>query len=259
MRELAHVSDAISAQILTYAPGLTLAPHAHPAAGFAYTFSGSYVERYDRIAFHCRQGVITYSPASAPHSNAFADAPSRCLVIELKPEWMSALALQEKLSAAPTYFSGEPFSALCRRFVRELTQTDDAAPIALQALTLELIALTVRGEERRFHRPPLWLTLIKERLEAEFRKRFSLAELARDAGVHPVHLAAQFRAHYGCTVGELVRRRRSEFACERIRAGEWSLLDIALEAGFATQSHFSRVFRAAVGVTPTEYRSTVRP
>ena len=158
----------------------------------------------------------------------------------------------------PWLEKSEPFSALCRRFVHELAQTDDAAPIALQALTLELIALTMRGEQRRFHRPPPWLVRVKERLDAEFARRFSLAELARDAGVHPVHLAAQFRAHYSCTIGELVRRRRIEFACERIRAGERSLLDIALEAGFATQSHFSRVFRAALGVTPTEYRSSLR-
>jgi AraC family transcriptional regulator len=69
-------------------------------------------------------------------------------------------------------------------------------------------------------------------------------------------MAAQFRAYYGCSIGEFVRRRRIDFACEQIRAGERSLLDIALEAGFVSQSHFSRVFRTATGMTPREYRAS---
>src|SRR5688500_1390469 len=92
-----HSSDAVSAQVLTYRPGLTLPPHAHDAAGFAHTFSGSYVERYDRIAFNCRAGVVTYSPPFAPHSNSFADAPCRCLIIELNPSWVNSLDLQASL------------------------------------------------------------------------------------------------------------------------------------------------------------------
>jgi AraC family transcriptional regulator len=255
--DLIHSTDAISAKLITYARGLTLPTHAHDSAGFAYTFSGEYVERYDRIAFTCRRGVVTYSPPFAPHSNTFADAPCRCLIIELKPRWMTKLELQQKLTATPDYFCGETFAALSRRFVHELSQDDAATPIALQALTLELIALALRGDERRHRRPPRWLVQVKERLDVEFASNLSLAELAAAAGIHPVHLAAQFRAHYGCTVGGYVRRRRIDLACQRIRAGKRSLLDIALEAGFATQSHFSRVFRVEVGVTPTEFRASL--
>ena len=38
-----------------------------------------------------------------------------------------------------------------------------------------------------------------------------------------------------------------------------SLIDIALAAGFFDQSHFARAFKAQMGMTPTQYRTTLRP
>jgi AraC family transcriptional regulator len=250
--------DALSVKLMHYPAGLTLPPHAHSAAGFAFTFSGGYIERYAGIAFTCRSGVITFSPPGELHSNAFDGAPSQCLVIDLNPNWLQSLELAPAFASRPDFFKGEPFTNVARRFVRELGEDDAATSLVMRALTMELIALAMRGEQRRYRRPPLWLLRVRERLTDDFARNASLAELARVAGVHPVHLAAQFRAHFGCTVGEFLRRRRIEFACEEIRAGEASLLDIAQRAGFATQSHFSRVFRAIVGRTPAEYRNAPR-
>ncbi|MBV8517355.1 MAG: helix-turn-helix domain-containing protein [Acidobacteria bacterium] len=250
--------DALSVQLIHYPAGLQLPPHAHNAAGFAFTFSGGYVERYAGIAFTCRSGVVTFSPPGERHSNAFDGAPSRCLVIDLHPAWLQSLELAPSFATRPDFFRGEPFTDVARRFVRELGESDSATPLVMRALTMELLALAMRGEERRHRRAPQWLLHVRERLSDDFAHNATLAELAREAGVHPVHLATQFRAHFGCTVGEFLRRRRIEFACEEIRGGEASLLDIAQRAGFATQSHFSRVFRAVVGRTPTEFRDATR-
>jgi AraC family transcriptional regulator len=48
---------------------------------------------------------------------------------------------------------------------------------------------------------------------------------------------------------------RVEWAAAEILSGHRSLAEIAAEAGFADQSHFTRVFRRQVGVTPGEYRA----
>jgi len=89
----------------------------------------------------------------------------------------------------------------------------------------------------------------------------SAAELAREVGVHRVHLARVFRAHLGCSIGDYHRRRRVAWAANELRHGEASLSDIALRAGFADQSHFSRVFKQWTGVTPRAWREgrTARP
>jgi AraC family transcriptional regulator len=76
-------------------------------------------------------------------------------------------------------------------------------------------------------------------------------------GVHPVYLASEFRKHFGCTIGEYVRKLRVEFACRRISESDSPLSDIAIAAGFSHQSHFSRTFKAVTGMTPAGYRTAV--
>jgi AraC-like DNA-binding protein len=58
----------------------------------------------------------------------------------------------------------------------------------------------------------------------------------------------------GCTVGEYLRRLRFEFACQQILSTETPLCDVANDAGFADQSHFNRIFRIKMGITPYMYR-----
>ena len=76
-------------------------------------------------------------------------------------------------------------------------------------------------------------------------------------GVHPAHLARCFKREYGQTVGEYARALRLEWAAEQLALDDASLAEIALGAGFADQSHFTRAFRQHAGVTPGRYRELV--
>jgi AraC family transcriptional regulator len=52
-----------------------------------------------------------------------------------------------------------------------------------------------------------------------------------------------------------VRQLRLDFACAQLTSGRHSLAAIAQAAGFADQSHFTRVFRRRMGLTPGAYRA----
>ena len=84
-----------------------------------------------------------------------------------------------------------------------------------------------------------------------------MTDLAEEVGVHPSHLARELRRTYGVSVGELVRRRRIEYALERLRSNDASLAEIAVDCGFTDQSHLTRSFRRVVGSTPGEYRRRI--
>jgi len=60
------------------------------------------------------------------------------------------------------------------------------------------------------------------------------------------------------TIGEFVRKLRIEHACAQLLKGDFPLAAIALQAGFVDQSHFSKVFKLYVGMTPHKYRNMVR-
>ena len=62
------------------------------------------------------------------------------------------------------------------------------------------------------------------------------------AGVHRAHLVRAFRARFGISVGAYVRRERIRWAARALRNSDAPIAEIALQAGFADQSHFTRTF-----------------
>jgi AraC-like DNA-binding protein len=71
-------------------------------------------------------------------------------------------------------------------------------------------------------------------------------------------LAREFRRHFCCTAGEYVRRLRVDFACRALLQSDTALIEIAVNAGFSDQSHFTRTFRAAMGMAPAQFRKLYR-
>jgi AraC family transcriptional regulator len=101
---------------------------------------------------------------------------------------------------------------------------------------------------------PGWLVSARDFLHAHLDRRVRLGELATVAGMHEIHLARTFRKYLGCSPGSYLRRLRVERARVALTASETSLVEIALAAGFSSQSHFTRVFHRQVGMSPGSYR-----
>ena len=87
-----------------------------------------------------------------------------------------------------------------------------------------------------------------------FSEQLRLDDLARTAGVHPSHLNRVFRARYGCSIGEYARRLGVSEQVVSWPALKTPIVEIAASAGFADQSHFSRVFARITGFSPGWYR-----
>ena len=135
---------------------------------------------------------------------------------------------------------------------------DTAAPLAIEGLMLELVALTVRNDAPRTKARPGWFDVATDYLESNFRERVSLGTAAQVAGVHPVTLARAFRRYLHCTVGEYVRRMRLDAAAMALSDTQCPIAEIAYASGFADQAHFSNAFRRYSGTTPRRFRSAFR-
>ena len=66
-----------------------------------------------------------------------------------------------------------------------------------------------------------------------------------------------FKQATGMTPLQFVTRERITRAQQLIRETSRSLIEIALEVGYTSPSHFAKVFRRVAGVTPTEFRSAL--
>jgi AraC family transcriptional regulator len=232
-----------------YAPGSNTPMHIHETASFTVILRGEYMEEHRVQVFNCFPGKILFRAAGEQHCDRIGYSGAHCVMLEMRPAW------QERLAATQLPFSVcqmHDTQDVLLRLRRELTIVDEMTPLAVEALVLELCCQLQRGRVAPTRVAP-WLRQVQEKLEAEFAGKQSLRVLAADADVHPAHLARVFRQQFGYSVGEYVRRRRIEFACERIEAGE-PLNDIAIQAGFANQPHFSRTFKAVTGLSPGQFR-----
>ena len=230
-----------------YAPGSVLATHAHEYACLAVVLDGTFRERFGEDERLGRPGMVIVRPEGEPHADVFDAGGGICLNVELPPGWVARMAPLRLAPSAAFSFAG-------RRLHRELLDPDDLSPLAVESLIVALL-----GDRGRPAAPaPRWLTRAKELMHEEFATKLTLDAIARTAGVHPVHLAATFRKVCGVTVGAYVRQLRIDFACRELTATPRPLTDIAYAAGFADQSHFCRLFRQALRMTPRAYRAAAR-
>jgi AraC family transcriptional regulator len=115
-------------------------------------------------------------------------------------------------------------------------------------------ALAARGLP--VHKLQRALRFIDEHIAAAIR----VADLAATAHMSLFHFARMFKEATGVPPHRYITLRRVDRAKSLLRETDLPLVDVAAEAGFQTQGHFTCVFRKMTGITPRAYRvSLPRP
>ena len=247
---------AVTLRETRYAPRLRMPRHSHPVSGFGFVVSGSYDETYGQVTFGCSRPAMKFRPAGESHVTEFGDAGAYCLTVDFEPTWLDQLAAAPcSLLSRPAASAGDRVSPVCARLRMELANPDELTALSIESLAMSLLAeLVAAHRESCAPRPPRWLRDARALLQEGFARSIGLSALAARVGVHPVHLAAAFRQHYGASVGEHVRRLRVDRACALLACMELPLAEVALATGFSSQSHLTRTFKRLIGATPGRYR-----
>ncbi|MEP6782736.1 MAG: AraC family transcriptional regulator [Acidobacteriota bacterium] len=87
-----------------------------------------------------------------------------------------------------------------------------------------------------------------------FKENLSLSEIGREVGSSVFHLARTFKARTGFSLHGYRNQLRLRAALERLRDPKAALIDIALDLGFSSHSHFTETFRRNFGKTPSAVR-----
>jgi AraC family transcriptional regulator len=242
-----------------FPPLLKLPLHTHERATVAVILRGSFDGLMRSTSHPCPAATVLTEPAGELHGNLFERAGAEVLTVQPDPARLQLLEPLSGVLGEVNHIRDLTIAAVARRAAGELLAPDDVAPLAVEGLILELLALTARGraasgvgiERRR----PGWLEEARSLLHECHRQQLRVSEVANAVGVHPVHLARVFRAHYGMSVGAYVRTLRLTWAAERLAGSRDAITQIALQAGFYDQSHFTRAFKSQFGCTPLAYRT----
>ena len=241
-----------------YAPGLKVPLHSHEQAGFCFVLQGTFERVYERKSRVCKPASLSFHPSGEKHSEHFYSSGAHLFGIQISPHWLERVREYSVGLDDSAVFDGGLLSQLASRLYAESRRMDEVSSLAIEGLALEIIAEALRRGVPTEHATARWLKQARELLHERFNEPLTLADVAREVDIHPVHLARVFHQHYRCTVGEYVRQLRVEFTRRELSATDKPLSEIALLAGFASQSHFSTAFKNHMGVTPAEYRRISR-
>jgi len=240
-----------------YPTGLKLSRHSHDRACLTLVIEGAFRERYDAQTLVCRTGMIRFLPAGQVHENEI-EACSRCLHISGEASAFEQLRHNRQspeVPRTPVEINGLNATWLANRIYAEFLRQDTASAMAIQGLLLEVLAELARSEDTDVSMlAPSWLKNATEIVESRFLERLSLAEIASQVGVHYVHLSRQFHKYNRCTIGEMIRRRRVQYASHLLAHSYTPLAEIALACGFSDQSHLSFLFKRYMGLSPSKFR-----
>ena len=93
-----------------------------------------------------------------------------------------------------------------------------------------------------------------EYIEAHLNENIGLRDVAGEIGYSYYHMTRLFSSVLGESAGRYIQRRRLYQASGQLLRSGRSVIEIALDSGFASPEAFSRAFKAAFGSSPAEYR-----
>ena len=101
---------------------------------------------------------------------------------------------------------------------------------------------------------PAQTTRAKELLANNLRADLCVADIAKECGVSRQHFIKAFKMTVGCTPHQWLQQQRVNLVKDLLGNTRMPISEIALKAGFADQSHLTRVFGALVGGPPAVWR-----
>lgn len=178
--------------------------------------------RYDRAPFALRQGAIQYTLSILMLMKASFSAFS---------EW-------------DDYFDSIPKALSACVSAAQLDQEMSARLGAL----MDALRGHLDTESQQI------ITLVRKYILAHLEEHIMLEDIAREVYLSPAYLGSLFRQKTGVTFTAYLTEVRMEQAKKYLRDPRYTIMEVGAKTGYRDAKHFSKVFRKAVGVKPTEYR-----
>ena len=244
-----------------------------PATGFCFVFPRTAVEiqhEHER-AFVANPNVVTfYNKGQAYLRNAISNEGDRCDWFGVSPDIARDVIraydpevddrperpfrFTRGVAPATTYLvQRRVFDAVAGGVQTDLLGIEEAVVSLLDQV---VAAAYERKRESRISRHAREMVHAVEKILSErWHEQLTLDEIASEVGLSVYHLCRVFRDTTGISQHQYRLRLKARRSLEMVRESDAGLVDIALESGFCTHSHFSASFRHEFGMTPSAVRA----
>ena len=170
-------------------------------------------------------------------------------------------AIEKSLASAVTT-NDERLAALMLAMRQEVREGCTSGRLYGESISLALLAYlagryaTPRHEDNcETGLSPSQKRRIVDYIRANLTSNISVTELAGLVQMSPSHFSRVFKTSFVATPYRFVMQERIEGAKGMLASTKLSASQVATAFGFASQSHFVKVFRQFTGVTPKQYKA----
>ncbi len=235
-------------------------------AVFVYCTAGSGFCEIQGKSYTVRKGDLLFLSAGVPHTWKHARAESWTLhwvaaIGDNIPEYLLGMGIS---GANPLVQVGEDLQVPL--LFNEIYKALERGPtylhllLASHALSHLLAVLHERVHEPK-DTPPSSIQKIAQAIvymSDHLDQPMRVTALAALANISPAHFTVLFKEESGCSPRDYLNLLRIHRACQLLRSTTLGVKNIAAKLGYQDQFHFSRQFKAFQGVSPTQYRDSVR-
>jgi AraC-like DNA-binding protein len=238
--------------------GHAFSPHRHDTYAIGVTLAGVQSFRFRGEKWHCLPGQCHVLHPDETHDGSAGTADGFVYRIV----YVDPALIQDALGGKPLPFVAHPVIDATRlpepRAAEIWNFEKDLDEVARAELVAAVVNLLIHASSQGSPKPaPLALDRlgrVRELIAASPAERRSLCELERVCGLDRWTLARQFRSAFGTSPSRFRTMRQLDLVRRSLSRGT-SLVAASIEAGFADQSHMSRHFKSAYGLTPGEWVS----
>lgn len=135
---------------------------------------------------------------------------------------------------------------------------DDRCRIMICELIVQAISIIYRKKIFSQFDCPEWFTDILEKIHSPRYCACTAEDIYKTAGFSPPVIIELFKKYTGKTVCEYIRGVKMNRACELLKNSDMPIIEISNLLGYASLSHFCRIFKDSTGITPSAYRKSDR-
>ena len=247
-----------------------------PAENCFFVFPRTAVEiQHEHEApFVANPNVVTfYNPGQAYRRNAISPEGDLCDWFSVQPEFARDLIreIDLRIDGRPAWpffrshaWSDAPTYLLQRRLFTRIASVGMTEPLVVEETVVELLDRVTRSAyaSRGIHLAPSisrrqrdTIRDIEIVLSRPTEERLTLKGIAREIGLSAYHVCRLFRRATGKTLHYYRLQFRLRTALTQVLESSKPLIDVALDGGFSSHSHFTERFRQAFAETPSSLRT----
>ncbi|MBI9080543.1 MAG: AraC family transcriptional regulator [Pseudodesulfovibrio sp.] len=242
--------------------------HSHTAYSIGLIETGRTSFFLDGAVHNAVAGQIALINPGAVHAcNPDLDSGMTYLMFYVDTSWFETLAAEVGVGETGLPHFASPVvddpDLLDRWRALHTAITDGAERLEKETLLVQGLAdLILRHAEVGVTHLPAGnegaVLMVKEHLAANLTEKVSLDVLSEMACLSRYHLLRVFQDAMGLPPHAYQNQLRVELG-KRLLSRGTPISQVAVEAGFVDQSHFSRVFKQYTGATPRQYQTVIDP